>query len=1140
MSSGHAQSGKAGSEAPGLAEAFDELASRLQAGEAVGREEVRRRYPAHAEELLRLLPALAALGELSAPGSAGPAGADGRDGGPAPQVLGDFRILRELGRGGMGVVYEAEQVSLGRKVALKVLPAAATLDPRRLQRFHNEARAAASLHHANIVPVFAVGSEHGVHFYAMLRIEGPTLAAVLRDLRGKAAPAAAAPGGEVTTAHPEQPSASAEAPSTAAQAALSTEGGVASKEYVRSVARLGAQAAEALDYAHQLGVVHRDVKPGNLMVDGRGQLWVTDFGLAQFKDGEASLTLTGDLMGTLRYMSPEQALAKRVPIDHRTDVYSLGATLYELLTLRPVFGGTSREELLRQIAFEEPRPPRKVNRAIPAELETIVLKALEKNPADRYATAQDLADDLERFLEDRPIQARRPSLVQRARKWARRHRALVGAASAVLAVAALLGAGSWLWWAQKRAAAEDEARAALRDAAALLDQERWPEALSAARRAEGVLAGLGADPALCRQARTLIDDLGMAQRLQEARLQAASVKDNDPDFGAAEAAYAAAFGTYGLDVDGFDPREAVERIGARAIGRQLVAALDDWAYIRKELKRGGWRHRLAVARAADPDERRNRLREALVRKDARALEDAATADRADEWPTQSLVLLGGLARGTATGKRVAALLARVQQQHPGDFWLNNTLGVLLLEGKPPRLEEAIRFLSVAVALRPQSPGAHNNLGNALADKGRLDEAVAEYTEALRLKKDYPMAHINLGNALKAKGLLDQAIGQYRAALRLRKDFPEAHNHLGIALKAKGRLDQAIAAYRAALRLRKDFPEAHNHLGAALADSGRLDEAIAAYREALRLKREYPVAHYNLGAALLGKGRPDDAIAEWREALRLKKDYPTAHNNLGGALLGKGRPDEAIAEFREAIRLKKDFPMAHNNLGAALAGKGRLDEAIAEFREAVRLKPDFPGAHANLSRALSEKGLTDQARAKQSPVEQGPGQLAEILRGDLRPVDAGERGEFARLCQAHGYNAAAARLCQEGFDDLGGPARYLAACAAALAGTGQGKDADTLGEKERARWRGQALAWLRPELAAMKPKLEKDPHRWHGPVHKELQAWQADPRLAGVRDAAALARLPGAERQQWQALWQEVEALRQRAGAPPGAATRPGP
>jgi hypothetical protein len=199
------------------------------------------------------------------------------------------------------------------------------------------------------------------------------------------------------------------------------------------VARFGVQAAEALEHAHQLGVVHRDIKPGNLLLDTSGQLWVADFGLAQFQS-DAALTLTGDLLGTLRYMSPEQALARRGLVDHRTDIYSLGATLYELLTLEPAFDGSDRQELLRQITMEEPRSLRRQNRALPVDLETIILKAMAKRVEDRYATAQDLADDLRRFLDQKPIQARRPAPWERAAKWARRHRGFVSSALVLLLV----------------------------------------------------------------------------------------------------------------------------------------------------------------------------------------------------------------------------------------------------------------------------------------------------------------------------------------------------------------------------------------------------------------------------------------------------------------------------------------------------------------------------------------------------------------------------------------------------------------------------------------------------------------------------------------------------------------------------------
>jgi eukaryotic-like serine/threonine-protein kinase len=368
-------------------------------------------------------------------------------------LLGEYRIIREIGRGGMGVVYEAEQLSLGRRIALKVLPFAWSLDPRQLRRFKNEARAAAQLHHQNIVPVYAVGCERGVHFFAMQYIEGQTLAEVIREVRRLA-------GREDRGSKAEDPKPEAEkhdstmeerrhASDTCPRLARSSIFDPRSS-FFRTAAQLGVQAAEALEHAHELGVVHRDVKPGNLLVDMRGQLWVSDFGLAQFQC-DAALTLTGDLLGTLRYLSPEQALAKRGVVDHRTDVYSLGVTLYELLTGEPAYNGQDREEVLRQIAWEEPPAPRRLSRSIPADLETIVLKAMAKQVEERYNTARELADDLRRFLEEKPILARRPTLLERAAKWSRRHWAVVTSAVGMLVLLSVGFAASTVLIAREQA-----------------------------------------------------------------------------------------------------------------------------------------------------------------------------------------------------------------------------------------------------------------------------------------------------------------------------------------------------------------------------------------------------------------------------------------------------------------------------------------------------------------------------------------------------------------------------------------------------------------------------------------------------------------------------------------------------------------
>jgi len=477
---------------PRVAAVVGEYLERLEQGLAPDRGEYLNRYPELAGPIAQCLEALE-LVRAAAPratATADRAGAAVFTNEQAPRSLGDFQIVRELGRGGMGVVYEAMQLSLGRRVALKVLPFAATFDARQLQRFKNEAQAAALLHHTNIVPIYAVGCERGVHFYAMQLIEGQSLAVLIRQLRVQAGLAPGAVegksasgqrgslgGGEGSYAEvlgATDPYMAGVSPTTApgigghsrslSDVTVSVTAGTSRRgeTYFHKVARLMAQAADALDHAHQLGIVHRDIKPANLLVNTAGMLWVADFGLAQFQ-AETGLTRTGDMLGTFRYMSPEQAGGHRTALDHRTDIYSLGATFYELLTLQPAFAGETRQELLYQILHTEPRACRAINRAIPVELETIALKALRKTPGERYATSGELADDIRRFLADRPILARPPSPVDRLRKWSRRHPSAVVAGALLLVFGVIgLAVNSWMIAGEQRKTAEALQREELR------------------------------------------------------------------------------------------------------------------------------------------------------------------------------------------------------------------------------------------------------------------------------------------------------------------------------------------------------------------------------------------------------------------------------------------------------------------------------------------------------------------------------------------------------------------------------------------------------------------------------------------------------------------------------------------------------
>jgi tetratricopeptide (TPR) repeat protein/serine/threonine protein kinase len=1001
-----------------LAELIDELTGRLQAGEPINLDACVRDHPEHAERLEKLLPALRLLADASRPGNARlVAGTIGDI--PSPSCLGelgDFRLVREIGRGAMGIVYEAVQISLNRPVALKVMPFAATLDHKQLQRFKNEAQAAAQLHHTNIVPVYFVGCERGVHFYAMQYVEGRNLADVIAELRGQADNARTTPQPSPSPLMERTVDAGAGQPveavlpasglrETGSIAAHDTARSMRDAAYFRKAAQLGIQAAEALDHAHQHAIVHRDIKPANLLLDTTDRLWVTDFGLAQVQC-DTRLTMTGDLVGTLRYMSPEQALAKRIVVDHRTDVYSLGATLYELLTLEPAFTGRDRQELLRQIAFEEPRPPRRLNKAIPLELETIVAKAMEKNPADRYATAQELADDLHHFLKDEPIRAKRPTLMLRMRKWGRRHTAVVWSAAVCATLGSAMLAGSIAWTARDLAAHRAETErliAGMLDESVLWQQKRQtPEALAAARRAAALPAGAAVDERLTKRVGARLADLELLDRLENIRLeQESAIKDDGFDLQGAEALYRQTFQAAGLDVEGVPPEEAAERIGKTTIAIELAAALDHWAWLRRRIKGDqdpGWKDLLRIAWTADQDDGRRRLRQALAGGDRQALVAAAAAEEVFRLPVPTLAVLGSsLVQAPDTRAQAEAFLRGAQRQYPNDFWLNCNLAAFLATTPPFQLEEAARFAEAAVALRPQCAAAHynlgcdlrrlgkpdeaiaqyrqalrlhenhalahNNLGNALLDTGLGEEAIAEYREALRLQRNSALFHNNLGNALLEQDQLEQAIAELHEAIRLNEHFSIPHANLGAALCEKGLFEEAIAECREAVRLETDSPLAHTNLGKVLKDQGLVDEAIAEFREAIRLKKDYAVAHSNLGAALRDKGLVDEAIAECREAIRLKKDYATAHNNLGVALARKGLVDEAITSYREAIRLKKNYAVAHNNLGAALREKGRRDEAIAEFRETIRLRKGFAIAHLNLGLALADKDLLDDAIAE---------------------------------------------------------------------------------------------------------------------------------------------------------------------------------
>jgi serine/threonine protein kinase len=871
-----------------------------EAGRAEDRQELLARYPEFTAELAEFfaggdrLDGLAApLRQAIAPGpDAVPPPPDGN-----PAALGDFRLLREVGRGGMGVVYEAEQLSLGRRVALKVLPFAATMDPRRLQRFHNEARAAASLDHPHIVKVHAVGQERGVHFFAMQFIDGQSLAELIRSRGSRIEDR-----GSKVTERGMTPAAPAEGASTvnASAGAVTLRSSILDppSSVFRRVAEWGIQAAEALEYAHALGVVHRDVKPGNLLLDARGALWVTDFGLARTA-ADTGLTMTGDLLGTLRYMSPEQALAQHGLVDHRTDVYSLGATLYELLTSRPAVEGKDREEILRRVSWEEPRPPRALDRSIPRDLETIVLKCLEKDPARRYATAAALAGDLRRYLEDQPIQARRPTAAQRAAKWARRHQALVWAAAVVLAVTVPVLAASTAWalymngQADAALQAAEESAGKARDQATIAEWEKDQAQASERRATEAEMKAVAKQ----KEAEAAGEAEKQANELAQKRL------------GQIEKANAILTSIFR------DLNPLSEEKGGPKLKEQLLGRLDQAA---AQLEEDAIGDPVAVAE----------LQLALG---------------------QTYVHLGEAPKAIGLlGKARQTLQAKFGLDHPDT--LESMHSLALGYRHAGKFDLALPLYEETLKLRrdklgpdhPHTLNTMNSLAVAYRAAGKLELALPLYKETLKLAeaKLGPDHHLtldimnNLAVGYLAAGKLDLALPLLDKTLELQKvklgpDHPDtltSMNNLGAGYVKAGKLELALPLLEETLKLRKaklspDHPQTlntMNNLAQGYEAAGKLELAVPLYEDALKGMK-----------AKLGPGHP--------RMIAVTKNLALAYQKIEGLDLDRAEP-----LLRELLELRKknygpespDAAAAMARLGLTLLKQKEYDQAEPLLRECL--------------------------------------------------------------------------------------------------------------------------------------------------------------------------------------------------------------
>jgi serine/threonine-protein kinase len=1068
---------------------------------------------------------------------------------PPPEQAGDrYQLQGEIARGGMGAVLRGRDVDLGRDLAVKVLLEKHAHRPEVARRFIEEAQIGGQLQHPGVVPVYDIGRFGQRPFFTMKLVKGHTLAALLGE---RADPAADRPRFLDIALKVAQTLAYAHAKGVIhrdlkpANVMVGAFGEVQVMDWglAKVLAAGGVADEQRASRAHQAPPDVTTIRTARSAGPGVG----TD-------------TEAGSLLGTPAYMPPEQANGDVAHLDRRADVFGLGAILCEILTGKPPYVGRSSEEVRRKACNGDLADAMARLHVCGADAELIVLTkiCLAAEAIDRPKDAQAVADGLTAYLngvQERLHQAELAEAEAKAKavEEAKRRRLTLALAGTVL-LALTLGGGGWLYVKNERDARQAqvarEVNDALNKATAFREQAKAANVGSAAlfaqareqvQRALALVESGPADDTLKAQVTRLQTELDEEDKdrkliaaLDEARLAQAEVSADKSRFAHERAVprFREAFRAYGLPPGEGEPAVVAERIRQRpaAVREVIVAALDEWDALAADKKLGvtephqEWLR--AVLGAAEPAEGWTRqFRAAREEKDEAtrraALEQLAAADDVGTLPVRALARLAKQLRMMEAHASAARLLRRAQQQYPADFWVNLDLGGVLQQVTPPERDEAVRFLTVAVALRPESPGSHNDLGSALSRKGLMDDAIASFRKAIELDPKLVLAHSNLGAALARNGQWDEAVACCRKAIEIDPKYAPAYDHLGSALRGKGQVDEAIACHRKAIELDPKYAYPHNNLGNALKDKGQLDEAIACYQKAIELDPKLALAHYNLGLALAGKGQVDEAIRNYRKAIALDPKDADAHTGLGAALGDKGQVDEAIACFKKAIALDPKDALAHANLGVALKDKGQLDEAIACLKKAIELDPNFAPFRTELAKAERLGAARDK--------------FAAFQNGSYTPASNDERLGLAEWCKIKKLPHTATSLYAAAFaadaklaDDLKAAHRYSAACHAALAAAGQGEDAAKLDDKERTRLRQQARDWLRADLALRGKQLESGQPADRAAAQQALRHWQQDSDLAGLRDAAALAQLPAEERAACAKLWADVAALLKRA------------
>lgn len=1037
----------------------DEFLEKCRAGENPDVREYQEQYPDYSREIGELFPAMAMIEGISFNGSTNvdqPTNEAGLLGlGAFPLEFGDFRILREIGRGGMGVVYEAEQLSLQRRVALKLMAPRHTGNSDLAPRFTRESLVAAGLHHSNIVPVFSVGDQNGLRFYSMQFIDGWSLEHVIQQLSiGKAfqekftehegstagnlvatVDTARVPSREkhrsaltrrdINTRIAPQDCSSDSAP----HASLSDQFSdshiwriLQSSEHWKAIARVALQIAEAIDYAHRNDVIHRDVKPANLLVDRHGTVWLTDFGLAK-ADDQMDLTRTGDVLGTLRYMPPE---ALKGSFDERGDLYGIGLTLYELLTRGRAFEGTDKQQLIAEVSQGAIPPVRRDCPDIPRDLETIVNKATAQDRAERYQSAAQLVEDLRRFIIDEPITARRPSLPQRCYRWVRTNpwqASFVASISVTLLVGIVLGLAMYQTRHDRILTANQKLAGAIDESKRLLDSvEESPfdrEALRAAQTslervkllsdAPGIESELDEQTQqLHARANAVTDSIALFSELNDIQLTTDLV-----DLEHNVLSYQPALDQY---------QSILRRIGIMDTASSLVAVRNTKRYPHQvqemillaidrifafEPEDGIRAELFEIAQAVEQDTFRKLLRKHYYERDYESLLTFAKSPNVFEQDSGTLGLLGLYLRRHPDRGAVIEFLKQAQRRHPDDFTINYRLVLMLSGGTIGEQREAIGYSTAALAIRPNNPGVQLTHANALIRIGRTEEGREFFVRLRETHPEYVFAQLELFRLSCQFG--DRAeTERARNELLTLEPMPAAVcSALGTYYYNQLDYEQAERFHRQAISRAPHSSGYRNNLAATLIAKGELDEGLAAATLATELNADDSYAWTNRGLALSSLAwRADESekqrmLAEAESILRKSVALPSSRyferRTLADFYEFADRFEEAIEVWNAWHEDNPRDPAGPIELARLFLGRGELESASSWISKAESL-----GAPRHEIDALSGEQLVREGKFEASitPLMHAFGRRRSVRLIRHLALAYHRSGQYGHSLQAH--------------------------------------------------------------------------------------------------------------------------------------------